>query len=212
MEAHATAQIVNIANRAQPAPLRTRIREFRKLRGMTLKDLADKINTTPQTAQRLETDNMTCSIEWLEKIAKALMVEVSDLVGKRQPGYIPFLGHVVERGHIAPLDTLSSETFQLEAPADDPVAVRLRVAVGTFEAGTVLIANRLREDDLDNALGCDCIIELASGAKQLRRVLRGVARGADRTFTLVPLYSGGDALYNAQIRWAARILMAVRFL
>ena len=46
--------------------MQTRIREFRKLRGMTLKELADKIKTTPQTVQRLETANMTVSMEWLE--------------------------------------------------------------------------------------------------------------------------------------------------
>ena len=31
--------------------MQTRIREFRKLRGMTLKELAEKIKTTPQTVQ-----------------------------------------------------------------------------------------------------------------------------------------------------------------
>lgn len=55
--------------------MKTYIREFRKSRGMTLKQLADKINTTPQTVQRLETDNMTVSMAWLEKIAIALQVE-----------------------------------------------------------------------------------------------------------------------------------------
>ena len=47
----------------------TRIREFRKLRGMTLQYLAQKVGTTAQTIQRLETGNMTVSLDWLRRIA-----------------------------------------------------------------------------------------------------------------------------------------------
>lgn len=62
------------------APYRTRIRISRKDRGLTLKEVAAAIGTTPQTLQRLETDNMTVSIEWLFKIAKALGVPPSELL------------------------------------------------------------------------------------------------------------------------------------
>lgn len=59
---------------------KTRIREVRKNRGFTLKELARKIETTPQTVQRLETANMTVSMKWLEKIAAALRVAPHDLL------------------------------------------------------------------------------------------------------------------------------------
>jgi transcriptional regulator with XRE-family HTH domain len=55
------------------------IRARRKAKGMTLVEMGRAIGTTPQTAQRLETANMTMSIEWLEKIAAALGVDPSDL-------------------------------------------------------------------------------------------------------------------------------------
>ena len=58
----------------------TRIREVRKARGYTLKELAEKIKTTPQTVQRLETATMTVSITWLEKIAVALEVATYELL------------------------------------------------------------------------------------------------------------------------------------
>lgn len=57
-----------------------RIREQRKACGLTLKQLADKVGTTPQTIQRLETANMSVTIEWLSKIANALNLKVSDLI------------------------------------------------------------------------------------------------------------------------------------
>jgi transcriptional regulator with XRE-family HTH domain len=61
----------------------TRIRVIRKQQGLTLKQIAYAIGTTPQTAQRLETGNMTVSMEWLEKIARALDVPIADLLVER---------------------------------------------------------------------------------------------------------------------------------
>jgi transcriptional regulator with XRE-family HTH domain len=58
----------------------TPIRKLRKERGFTLTDIATKVGTTPQTIQRLETGNMTVSVKWLEKIAKALDVSPSKLL------------------------------------------------------------------------------------------------------------------------------------
>ena len=52
-----------------------RIREWRKVRKLTLKDVADRISSSPQTVQRLETGNMTLSVEWIAKLAAALKVE-----------------------------------------------------------------------------------------------------------------------------------------
>ena len=56
-----------------------RLRGLRKLRGMTLKDVAVKADTTPQSIQRLETNNMTLSLDWVEKMLFALNCEPSDL-------------------------------------------------------------------------------------------------------------------------------------
>lgn len=66
-------------------PPQTRIRELRKQRGMTLKELADMIGTTPQTVQRLETSGMTVSVEWLEKIAWAMQIGIRDLLPGNDP-------------------------------------------------------------------------------------------------------------------------------
>jgi transcriptional regulator with XRE-family HTH domain len=60
---------------ALAAQVGARIRRFRKLRDMNLRDLADLCRTTPQTIQRLETDNMTLSVDWIEMICAALDIE-----------------------------------------------------------------------------------------------------------------------------------------
>jgi transcriptional regulator with XRE-family HTH domain len=58
-----------------------RIRMFRKQRVMTLKQLAYAIGTSPQTMSRLETDQMTLSMDWLEQICAALEIKPSELFG-----------------------------------------------------------------------------------------------------------------------------------
>lgn len=186
--------------------MQTRIREFRKLRGMTLKELADKIKTTPQTVQRLETANMTVSTDWLEKIARALLVEPADLIGARSSREIQLIGRIGEHGRVNRVQN-GQTNIHLEVPADNPIAARLDATVGYFEAGTVLIANRFRDEDVDNAHGVDCLVAVADGPILLRRMIRGRNSG----WTLVPYENGGEVQYDQSILWAARIIMAIKY-
>lgn len=57
-----------------------RILELRKKRGMTLAQLADKTDSTPQQIGRLEKGERRLTTEWMEKIAKALEVLPEDLM------------------------------------------------------------------------------------------------------------------------------------
>lgn len=185
---------------------RTRIREFRKLRGMTLKQLAEKLDTTPQTTQRLEVGNMTVSTAWLEKIARALQVEPMDLLGTRSTREIQLIGSADKTGRISRSEPAAF--VHMEALADDPVAVRLDTAIGQFEAGLVLIANRFRDEDVENAHGLDCIVAVADGPVLLRRVVRGRVAGK---WTLIPHGNGDEVQYDRSLAWAARIVMALRY-
>lgn len=63
------------------AQVGARMRDIRKSKGMTLMEIAHECGTTPQTIQRLETANMTLSIEWVERISAALGVEPRALFG-----------------------------------------------------------------------------------------------------------------------------------
>lgn len=188
--------------------MKTRIREFRKLRGLTLKELADMIGTTPQTVQRLETANMTVSTDWLDKLAKALQVEPADLIARSPGREIPIIGTIVQHGHVHTADRAEPHTLHLHVPADDPVAARLDERIGSYDAGTVLIANRLREADHANAHCTDCLVGLSEGTVLFRRVIRGDGP----TWTLVPHESGGNVQYNQTVSWLARVVMTLRYL
>jgi transcriptional regulator with XRE-family HTH domain len=187
--------------------MQTRIREFRKLRGMTLKELADKISTTPQTVQRLETANMTVSTDWLEKIARALLVEPADLLGTRSSREIQLIGRIGDQGRVTRSQQEQNSIIHLDVPADNPIAARLDMRIGYFESGTVLIANRFRTEDMDNAHGVDCLVSVSDGPVLLRRLIRGRNSG----WTLIPLDNGMEVQYDQRIDWAARIIMSIKY-
>ncbi|HET8726598.1 MAG TPA: helix-turn-helix transcriptional regulator [Alphaproteobacteria bacterium] len=56
-----------------------RLRKARDEAGLTLAEVARRCRTTPQTIQRLETGKMTVSLEWLEKLCRALDIEPAEL-------------------------------------------------------------------------------------------------------------------------------------
>src|SRR6185503_6997255 len=74
------------------------VRAYRKLRGMTLLQIAGICGTTPQTIQRLETANMTMSLDWLQALADALKVEPYQLVGGQGVGHGDCAGAAAGRG------------------------------------------------------------------------------------------------------------------
>lgn len=187
--------------------METRIREFRKLRGLTLKELAERVSTTPQTVQRLETANMTVSTDWLEKIAGALNIEPADLIARPGGREIPVIGRVINEGRVRAGEGKQVNTLHLHVPADDPVAAQLDVRVGFYEIGTILVANRLPEADYEKAHGVDCLVALENGDILLRRLIRG-HKGA---WTLVPHDAGAEVSYDARITWLAPIVMSLRY-
>jgi transcriptional regulator with XRE-family HTH domain len=62
------------------------IRLIRKLKGMTLNELALKCGSTPQTIQRLEVGTMTLSLDWVETICNALEILPRDLFSDEDRG------------------------------------------------------------------------------------------------------------------------------
>ena len=80
----------------------TRIRYHRKLRRWTQPELARRIGTTAATVSRLETADMSVSIEWLQRFADVFGVAVSALIDDAQgPARIPCVGSLNRGGTIS---------------------------------------------------------------------------------------------------------------
>ena len=188
--------------------METRIRHFRKLRGWTLQELAERIGTTAQTVQRLETSNMTVSTDWLERIGEALRVPPISLLAGQTANQIPLLGALGRNAILRETDRFDDQpTIEVDIPAERPVAVRIAEAVGPYPEGAILIGNKLEGVDMLAALGKDALVQIRGGPVVLRRVVRG----SGDTFTLVPLGTEGDIHYDEPVDWIARLVMRIEY-
>ena len=180
---------------------------------MTLQQLAQKVGTTAQTIQRLETDNMTVSLDWLQRIGVAFGVPAAALIVSETTASVQVLGHVDATGEVTPAGPDGPATLSLVIAAPSPVAVRVTAPMASFEGGTLLIGNKIDFDPDILAEARDCLVALKSG----RMVFRRVTTGAGGTSLTLP-HTGGlsdappDDIHDpANIEWIAPILMAVRY-
>jgi len=190
--------------------METRIRHFRKQNGWTLQHLAELVGTTAQTVQRLETANMTVSVDWLQRFADVFEVHPADLIAAPSPRDVPFLG-VMGRGgllRVAPAQQPENGALTIDIPAENPIAVKLDEPIWGLASGTVLIGNRSRGTNMSNAIGANALVGLQNGAVVLARVIRGTGD----TFTLVPPRPGDDVRYDQTPDWVARIVMTVNYM
>lgn len=203
----------------------TSIRAIRKQRGLTLQQLADAVGTTPQTIQRLETGNMSVSVDWLERIARALTLTPADLLAHSLRGHrVPLMGHLVAGGGVqtalataeaatgAPgfSDGSNGQTHErthvtIAGPTEHCLALSVTAPVGHYTEGTILVARR-QDRDAAVPAGCDCLIGLDSGEMVLRRV--GLALNGELTFTAYD--ATADRVVLTHVAWIAPVYMVVR--
>ncbi len=193
----------------------TRIREFRKLRGMTLNSLAQKVGTTAQTIQRLETENMTVSLDWLERIADVFGIPAAALLVSDSTASVPILGHLNGDNTVIPAPAREPFTaLSLVIAAPSPVAVRVAAAsraeasTRRYDIGTLLIGGKI-EIGGDTAFETrDCLVAYPDGSIRLEN-----AAFNDRTLTSAGNIGRGFAEPTTvkDMMWVAPILMAVHF-
>lgn len=189
--------------------METRIRELRKAKGWTLQQVADLVETTPQTVQRLETANMTVSTDWLDRFAQAFSVRAIDLIRDKRLTGIPVYGHLGRDGILnnATSDSSDLERLSLTSPAQDPVAVRLSGAIGPYRAGATLIANRLRKHEYSEDQGRDALVMTVAN-----QLVLGRAICRESNLTLMPLSNGGNVWFDMDAEWIAPLVMEIRYL
>lgn len=184
--------------------MRNQIRRFRKEKGLTLAQVADRLGTTPQTVSRLETEVMTLTMDWLQRFADLFEIHPADLLDVPDARNLTHLGSLDASGR---LSATGLERFNLAVPVQNGVAVRLSTSVGPYMSGDVLIANRFEGASIENAVGYDALAAIVNGPVLLRRIIQGDGG----TFTLVPFTPGQVTVRNAALAWAAKIVMRVSY-
>jgi len=72
------------------------LRQIRMMRGLTLAELAEKMDSTPQTIQRYETDPKRLRVYQLQQLAEALACSIGDLVAEPGEGLTESEADLVE--------------------------------------------------------------------------------------------------------------------
>ncbi|BDT93548.1 hypothetical protein IFM12275_35240 [Nocardia sputorum] len=114
-----------------------RIRQFRG-KALTQRQLADQAGVSVDLVRKLEQGGrQTASIASLQKIARALDVDIADLIGKRQgvPSANPDAGIVAIRRALTPVDDLLGETKEEEAVTLDDGRRAVEYAWGAYWSG-----------------------------------------------------------------------------
>jgi transcriptional regulator with XRE-family HTH domain len=188
-------------------PMITRIREVRRARKMTLQDVADRCDppTTPQTVGRLETGTRTVSVGWLNRIAKALGVEASDLVTLPDRDDIPLAATLDHDGAHAPR---REGVVIPPQPAPGLVAVTVNSGVGDFRAGDEIWLMRLAPEAFAGALNRDVLLPRPAGRFIFGRL---IGREGDKLHILPP-GAGQRQTVVTDPPWAAVAVRLIRSL
>ena len=186
--------------------MRTRIRHFRKQRGLTQTELAERLGTTAATVSRLETADMTVSTGWLERIAGELEVPVTDLLGAQAANSLACTGELRRGGSVAPFAEPPSLPPSIFSHARNPAAFRAGETLGSYMKGDLLIADRLTMVQAAAALGRDCFAGGAAGGLFFGRL---VALGMDDCL-LMPPEEGAPPCQVQSPQWIAPVVTLVR--
>ncbi|RME68410.1 MAG: XRE family transcriptional regulator [Alphaproteobacteria bacterium] len=189
--------------------MRTRIREIRKAKGMTLAQVAARVRPRPTTAQtvgRLETGRRRLSLEWLHKLADALEVAPADLVILPAQPHCPLLAILTPDALKAPA---FAEMIDLRLAARDPVAVRVAAGLGAWRAGDVIILERVQGSNLAALVGEDVLLEARPGVLLYGRLIDG---GPDGGLMLAAATRDKTLHRHLAPVWGGRPVMLLRTL
>ncbi len=135
------------------------IRRIRKDQGLTAKELAARIGTSPPQITRLEKGQRGLTEIWLKRIARGLDVAINDLLGE------PTLLNLVLVTYVAGRDegdeVSKADSTSLRLPEDDRFFTALRYGVlvgenhagGRFAQGSIVICAALQDINEAMALG-----------------------------------------------------------
>lgn len=185
--------------------IRSRIREIRKARGLTLQQVAELADTTAQTIGRLETGMRTLSIDWVKRIALALDADPSELLSLPREGDLEITGRIAIDGSVV---HHSGGTVAPRLLAGDPIVLRMEQNAGAYREGDVVVCDRKNggvrfSDKIDH----DCLVSLDDGRQIFARVISSTVGDC---VDLVPIVQDGAVLRNVSADNIAPAVLLLR--
>ncbi len=187
----------------------TRIREVRKARRLTLQQVADRCQpaTTAQTIGRLETGTRTVSVGWLNRIARALDVDPSDLVSRPDRADVPVEAVLRADGVAAPP---RASVLLPPAPNAAMVGLKVEVAQGDYRAGDQVWLERLEPAAFAQALNRDVLVPRSAGRFAFGRLAATAPDRSGARVQLLPLTPGARQQVIPDAAWIAVVRLLVR--
>jgi len=174
---------------------------------MTLDEVARACEppTTPQTIGRLETGTRTVSVGWLNRIAKALGADASDLVQGGETVELKVAAVLGPAGANAPKRAAVAVPPRIDA---GQVAVIVAASVGDYRAGDEIWCETLAPEDYGRALNRDVLVPRPAGRFLFGRLINR----DDERLQILPLEAGGRQQVVANPPWLAVAARLVRSL
>jgi transcriptional regulator with XRE-family HTH domain len=187
----------------------TRIRDVRRAKRLTLQEVAARCDppTTAQTIGRLETGLRTVSVGWLNRIAKALGVEPSELVTLPDRADVPVAAVLRADGVTAPA---KAAVLLPPAPGATMVGLKVEVTQGDYRAGDQLWLERLDPADYATALNRDVLVPRSAGRFAFGRLAATAPDKAGARVQLLPLTPGARQQVIPDAPWIAVARVVVR--
>ena len=172
---------------------------------MTLDEVARACEppTTPQTVGRLETGTRTVSVGWLNRIAKALGVDASDLVQGGETVELKVAAVLGRSGAVAPKRAAVAVPPRIDA---GQVAVTVAASIGDYRAGDEIWCETLGPEDYGRALNRDVLVPRPAGRFLFGRLINR----DDERLQILPLEAGGRQQVVANPPWLAVAAKLVR--
>jgi transcriptional regulator with XRE-family HTH domain len=135
------------------------VRRIRKEQGLTAKEFAKRIGTSPPQVTRLETGQRRFTDIWLNRVAKGLDVAINDLLGESALLDVVLVAYVA--GRDGGDEASKADRTSLKLPEDDRFSNVQRYGVligenhtgGRFVQGSIVICASLQDINEAMALG-----------------------------------------------------------
>jgi DNA-binding XRE family transcriptional regulator len=161
------------AKEATPGPPRPHLREMRMDRGLTQKQLGKLVNLSQQRIAKYE-NGAAMDVTVAVDLARALQVEVKDILGLRERPRVPIIGKLSVNGLIVQRTQMEETLYEDAPPMAPPETIAFTVAGDMwplYRQGDVVFCTGKTPPSQN--LHDECVVELEDGSLWLKRVLAG---------------------------------------
>lgn len=191
-----------------------RIKEIREARGMTLEELAEKVDLSVSYVQRLENGERNLAIKHLNSFAAALATAPRDLLtsGEEVETHtVKVVGKIGAGAEILPeAEQVPPEgLFQIEIPFPVPDATLAFEIEGDsmwprYDAGDVVLCWR-EGTNATEIIGWEAAVRTHDGRRYLKRIIQG---SRSRHYDLESY--NAPVIRNVKLEWVSKVQLVVR--